>query len=189
MERPISPSARASAEMPTGTAANTSTNRTVALCQIMINRPSDANAHILGTKDYPSIEGVARFFQTVGGVLAVIDVWGLPRSGKVCDRGVYGCHIHEGNRCSGNASDPLADVGEHYNPLGCPHPYHAGDMPPLFGNNGRAWMAFLNNSITISQLIGKTLVIHRNPDDMVSQPSGNSGPKIACGLIIHTLPG
>ena len=56
-------------------------------------------------------------------------------------------------------------------------------MPPLFGNSGRAWLAFLTDRITVDEIIGKTVVIHSAPDDFTTQPSGNSGSKIACGAI------
>ena len=58
-------------------------------------------------------------------------------------------------------------------------------MPPLFGNSGRAWMVFLTDRISVDEIIGKTVVIHSNPDDFVTRPSGNSGVKIACGEIVR----
>jgi len=71
----------------------------------------------------------------------------------------------------------------HYNPDNLPHPYHSGDMPPLFGNDGTAFSVFLTNRFKIDEIIGRTVVIHAQPDDFTSQPSGNSGEKIACGII------
>lgn len=79
--------------------------------------------------------------------------------------------------------DPFADTMGHYNPNGCEHPYHAGDLPPLFGNNGIALSLFLTNQFSVNEVIGKTIVIHDHPDDFITQPSGNSGTKIACGVI------
>ena len=71
----------------------------------------------------------------------------------------------------------------HYNPNQCAHPYHAGDLPPLFGSNGYAFEAFLTDRFTVSEVIGRTVIIHSKPDDFSTQPSGNSGEKIACGEI------
>ena len=56
-------------------------------------------------------------------------------------------------------------------------------MPPLFGCNGAAFSVFLTDRITVNEIIGKTVIIHSDPDDFTSQPSGNAGTKIACGVI------
>ena len=77
----------------------------------------------------------------------------------------------------------FANTMGRYNPDMCMHPYHAGDMPPLFANNGHAFMMFLTDRFTINEIIGKTIILHSEPDDFHSQPSGNSGNKIACGVI------
>ena len=58
-----------------------------------------------------------------------------------------------------------------------------GDLPPLIENNGYAYMSVLVNKFTISDILGRVIVVHDLPDDFVSQPSGNSGVKIACGKI------
>ena len=58
-------------------------------------------------------------------------------------------------------------------------------MPVLFGNNGFAWMLFLTNRFMPEDIIGRTVVIHSLPDDFHTQPSGNSGEKIACGEIVE----
>lgn len=85
----------------------------------------------------------------------------------------------------GNQNDPFPLTGSHYNPDNCPHPYHAGDLPPLFGNRGIAWSAFLTNRFQVRDVLGKTVIIHASPDDFTSQPAGNSGKKIACGVIVR----
>lgn len=79
--------------------------------------------------------------------------------------------------------DPLADAMAHYDPGSCEHPHHAGDLPPLFGNNGFALCAFLTNRFSVDEVVGRTVIIHDRPDDFTTQPSGNSGMKIACGVI------
>lgn len=84
------------------------------------------------------------------------------------------------------SKDPFANAMAHYDPEGCPHPYHAGDMPPLFGNNGFAFSAFITDRFSIREIIDKTVIIHSAPDDFMTQPSGNSGAKIACGVIKAT---
>ena len=109
------------------------------------------------------------------------DIENLPKQ-NVCGS-VFGFHIHEGNCCCGNEQDPFAGTKGHYNPNGCPHPYHAGDLPPLFANDGEAWMAVLTNRFTLNDILSRTVVVHDKPDDFTTQPSGNSGRKIACGII------
>ena len=100
-----------------------------------------------------------------------------------CGQRIFGFHIHEGTRCSGTSVDHFADAGSHYNPSNCPHPMHAGDLPPLFVNNGRAWVATITPQFTVSDVIGHTVIVHSDPDDFHTRPSGNSGEKIACGMI------
>ena len=100
-----------------------------------------------------------------------------------CGQRIFGFHIHEGTRCSGTSVDHFADAGSHYNPSNCPHPMHAGDLPPLFVNNGRAWFATITPQFTGSDVIGHTVIVHSDPDDFHTRPSGNSGEKIACGMI------
>ena len=75
------------------------------------------------------------------------------------------------------------NTGNHYNPDNVPHPEHAGDLPPLLSNNGYAWMSFYTGRISLSEAAGRSLVIHNMRDDFTSQPSGNSGDKIGCGVI------
>lgn len=158
----------------------------------VLGRPAQAKAQIRGSKEYSKISGRVHFYQTPRGVLVAAEVTGLPGGPQVtgrqavadrCKSPVFAFHIHEGSRCAGNGADPFADVGTHYNPEGCEHPYHAGDLPPLFGNNGYAFMAVLTDRFTVSEIIGKTVIIHGDPDDFHTQPAGNAGMKIACGEI------
>lgn len=150
--------------------------------QILKGRP-EASAQIRGSRDYPNIKGTVSFYKTGAGVLTEANIRGLPISSDKCKKPVFGFHIHEGGSCTGNENDPFADSDGHYNPGLCPHPYHAGDMPPLFGANGRAYLVFLTDRFNISEIIGKTVIIHLSPDDFTTQPSGNSMAKIACGVI------
>lgn len=90
-----------------------------------------------------------------------------------------------GDSCSGNSNDEFADTKMHYNPTNCPHPYHAGDLPPLIENNGYSYMRIFVNKFNLNDIIGKVIIIHDMPDDFTSQPSGNSGTKIACSKIIR----
>lgn len=88
-----------------------------------------------------------------------------------------------GKTCTGNVEDEFANANMHYNPTSCPHPYHAGDLPPLIENNGTAYMSVLLGKFSIKEIVGKVIIIHDMIDDFSTQPSGNSGKKIACGKI------
>lgn len=158
-------------------------NRSMNLRSVLKRAP-DAKAYLLGSDQYPQIEGEVRFYQTSLGVVVAAEVNGLPAPENRCVSPVFGFHIHSGNRCTGNETDPFADALTHYDPHGCPHPHHSGDMPPLFGSGGYAFSLFLTDRFSVGEIIGKTIIIHSNPDDFTSQPSGNSGAKIACGVII-----
>lgn len=149
---------------------------------VLRSRPRAA-AEIFGSESYPDISGVVRFYQVNKGVIVYAEISGLPHSKVPCDDHIFGFHIHEGNSCSGNAEDPFADTMSHYDTGKCEHPHHSGDMPPLFGNDGLAIMMFFTNRFSIEEIIGRTVVIHDMPDDFKTQPSGNSGKKIACGVI------
>jgi Cu-Zn family superoxide dismutase len=148
-----------------------------------MNKKSDAKALITGKGMYKEIIGKAYFYNTKNGVLVVIEVNELPQGKGRCNGRIFGVHIHEGYSCTGNEKDMYANTMGHYNPDMCMHPYHAGDMPPLFENNGHAFMMFLTDRFKVNEIIGKTIVIHGKPDDYNTQPSGDSGNKIACGVI------
>ncbi len=143
----------------------------------------DATAEIRGNTEYENINGKVYFKQTKDGTLVTAIIYGLPTSEIDCQNRFFGFHIHEGKDCTGNENDEFANVMSHYNPKKCMHPHHAGDLPPLLENNGNAYMVVLSNRIEVKDIIGKTIVIHDKPDDFVTQPSGNSGTKIACGEI------
>lgn len=142
-----------------------------------------AKARLQGAGSGSCISGQATFRQCRRGVLVTVEVTGLPHHEGECQRDIFAMHIHSGAACTGNAGDPFADVGGHYDTEDCQHPNHAGDLPPLFGCCGYAYSSFLTDRFTVSEVIGRTLIIHEHPDDFVTQPSGNAGKKIACGQI------
>lgn len=110
------------------------------LCRVLTRR-ADGFAQIRGSAAYPDIRGTVLFYAVRGGVLVRAEITGLSKGGA-CESPIFAFHIH-GGVCSGNADDPFADAGMHYNPGNCPHPYHAGDLPPLFGANGNALLVCL----------------------------------------------
>ena len=114
-----------------------------------LRRRPQAAAIISGSESYPDISGTVRFYQTKDGVIICAEISGLPHSTQSCRGRVFGFHIHEGGSCTGNMDDPLAAVMAHYNPDGCDHPHHAGDLPPLFENDGTALSLFLTNRFSV----------------------------------------
>lgn len=152
----------------------------------IFNRRADAAAMLSGSEKYPHIRGRVLFYQLRAGVIVRTEITGLPKSTEICEKPIFAFHIHGGGQCTGNKNDPFANSGTHYNPNNCPHPYHAGDLPPLFGADGKALSLCLTDRFTVSEIIGKTVIIHLSPDDFTTQPSGNAGGKIACGIITPT---
>ena len=116
----------------------------------LLNLKPYAVANVKGSVMYPGIKGNIWFYETIQGVLVVADIDGLPDNMDKCKSPIYALHIHEGNSCSGNMQDPFANAGTHYNPNNCQHPYHAGDLPPLFNANGNAFLVVLRLVISFS---------------------------------------
>ncbi len=140
-------------------------------------RPTQGNAS----------SGWVRFEQRGSDVLVTAEVRGLKSDAE------HGFHVHEKGDCS--APDAMS-AGGHFNPGGKPHAHygqadrHAGDMPNLRADaGGVAKYRFTSHLLSSSpgaanSVIGRSVVVHRDPDDYKSQPAGNSGPRIACGVIV-----
>lgn len=144
---------------------------------------ADAAARIAGSGKYPELYGEVEFFRAAHGTVVVAELFGLPDAGGACAPNIYGFHIHEDGNCSGNMSDSFKNAGMHFDVDNCPHPAHTGDMPPLFAFRGYAWSAFYTERFTPDMVIGRSVIVHSQPDDFTTQPSGNSGDKIGCGVI------
>lgn len=135
-----------------------------------------AVADIHGSEAYPNLRGQVRFYPRRWCVLVEANVQGLPAN----ETGFFGFHIHGGNACTGEA---FADTGSHYNPTEAPHPSHGGDLPPLLSCHGNAYLAVATGRFRVEDVIGRTVVVHDGADDFTTQPAGNAGTKIACGVI------
>ncbi len=145
-------------------------------------------AHIIGGPLAPSIKGNVLFEEVIGGTMVYVEVSGLPnyqpaQKGKP-PIGPHGFHIHEFGSCNiGSRENPFMDAGEHWNPTNQPHGNHSGDFPVLFSNKGKALMCFFTDKFKPKDVVGKSIIIHENPDDYRSQPTGDSGRRLACGFI------
>ena len=150
---------------------------------LKIKQKPFAFARIKGSSTYPSINGIIYFYKAHIGTVVSVQLQGLPTSDTICKSPIFAIHIHSGGNCTGDETDPFANAMTHYNPNDCPHPYHAGDMPPVFGVDGFGFSDFLTNRFSVEEIIKKTVILHSSPDNFTTQPSGNSGEKIACGVI------
>ena len=146
-----------------------------------------ARAALSGSALYPQVRGSVEFYATPIGVVVCTEISGLPyEAGMPCSSQIYGMHIHNTGTCTGGVDEPFSDAGAHFDKGMCEHPYHAGDLPTLFGNEGYAWSAVLTNRFSPEDIMGRSVIVHRDADDMKTQPSGASGERIACGIITRT---
>ncbi len=147
-----------------------------------------AVAAIKGGPIAPELKGKVVFRDVPGGTWICIHVVGLPQyspgdNGKQ-PVGPHGFHIHENGSCQvGDPKDPFKAAGGHWNPTNQPHGNHAGDFPVLFSNKGMAWMCFFTDKFKAADVVGKAVIIHESPDDYRSQPAGNAGRRLGCGVV------
>jgi Cu-Zn family superoxide dismutase len=130
--------------------------------------------------------GTVQFTQRGNRVLVSGEVRGLKPNAE------HGFHVHEKGDCS--SRDGMS-AGGHYNPGGRPHgrhgtgAHHVGDLPPLKADAaGVARFSFESASIGLAgpaDIVGRGLIVHRDPDDYTTQPTGNAGPRLACAVIVR----
>ena len=156
----------------------------LAACQTTPPEPPQATAQLQPTKGSKAF-GEATFEQVGDKVHVVVFVQGLKPGQE------HGLHIHEVGDCS--SGDGMSTKG-HFNPHGKPHgnpggaEHHAGDLPALKANKaGRGNVQVDVSGITVTpgpaSIIGRGLIVHADPDDYKTQPTGNAGARIACGVI------
>jgi Cu-Zn family superoxide dismutase len=154
----------------------------VAACASMAKRPS-ASATLASTSGSTAAGTVTLTDDADGSVEVVVNLTGVPP-------GVHGFHIHEKGDCGDNGNA----AGGHYNPTGTAHgapnadPHHAGDWGNVTADpSGNVTMRFNTRSISVAAgpntAVGHAIILHANPDDLTTQPSGNAGPRIACGVV------
>jgi Cu-Zn family superoxide dismutase len=132
-----------------------------------------------------TVSGQVHFSEGFGEVKVVAKLKGLPPNSE------HGFHIHEFGDCrAANASS----AGGHYNPKAHAHgapnseAHHAGDLGNIKSNaKGEATLKLEMRNISLSgsmsPILGRGMIVHKNPDDLVSQPTGGAGDRIACGII------
>jgi superoxide dismutase, Cu-Zn family len=130
-----------------------------------------------------SVTGTITFTGVAEGIKVVADLQGLTK-------GKHGFHIHEFGDCS---STDGSSAGGHFNPAGMTHgapmdmSRHAGDMGNLEADDsGKAHLEYIDKVITFegaTSIIGRSMIIHKSEDDLKTQPTGNAGARVACGVI------
>lgn len=144
----------------------------------------NAYAKIKGGPLAPCISGIVYLYQLEDGVYVKAYITGIPNINNQTSS-FHGFHIHEVGDCTvGNESDPFTDAKSHYNPTKVDHPMHAGDLPPILSADGIGVLSTFTNRFTVNDVIGKSFILHSGYDDFTTQPSGNSGSRLACGVIV-----
>lgn len=129
--------------------------------------------------------GSVSFAQKGNKVLVSGEIRGLKPNAE------HGFHVHEKGDCS--SGDGMS-AGGHFNPTGAPHGahgmgmHHTGDLPSLKADaGGIARFTFESGSLAVgsgvTDIVGRGLIVHRDPDDYKTQPTGNAGPRLACAVI------
>lgn len=138
----------------------------------------------LSPTDGSEVEGLVTFIQETGGIRVIADVRNLSVNSR------HGFHIHENGDCS---APDASSAGGRFNPTGETHASpmvdkrHVGDLGNLeTTDSGGAMYVRVDEYLRFdgeSSIIGKSVIVHAGVDDFVSQPSGNAGPRLACGVI------
>lgn len=141
---------------------------------------------VLNPKSGSEVVGAVTFAEEEGGVRIIADVAGL-KPGK------HGFHIHEHGDCG---SPDASSAGGHFNPTHKKHggpdsaERHVGDLGNLEANSqGLAHYDRVDSVISLNgpqSIIGKSIIVHADEDDLVSDPTGNAGKRIACGEIVES---
>ena len=148
-------------------------------------RPEAAATANLQSTRGNTASGTVRFVQNGDKVQVTGEVTGLKPGAE------HGFHVHEKGDCS--SGDGMS-TGGHFNPTGTAHgqhghgTHHVGDLPSLMADaQGVAKVNFTSTTLTLkpgtTSIMDKGLIVHRDPDDYKTQPTGNSGPRVACGVI------
>jgi Cu-Zn family superoxide dismutase len=142
----------------------------------------------LGSADDPKLSGTATFTQLADAVRVVVDVAGVDKPGP------HGLHLHENGKCE---LDPggkhYSTAGGHFNPTAAAHAcpdattHHAGDLGNIDvqpdGSGHYVRVTALLSLTGPSSPIGKAIILHAGADDCQTQPTGNSGGRLACGVV------
>lgn len=147
-----------------------------------------ATATLEGAPEDSDFSGTVSFTEEGGGVRVLVDLAGVDTPGK------HGFHIHETGDCThGTDGKHFTTAGGHFNPTGAEHacpptePRHAGDLGNVeVGANGSGRMEMTASGVSLSgpnSIVGKAVILHAGEDDCKTQPTGNAGDRLACGVV------
>ena len=134
-----------------------------------------------------STAGYANFSESGGKLSIRIELRGVPA-------GEHGTHIHQNGACGTSTANGTTTVGgaagPHFNPAAVEHPQHAGDLGNInVQSGGSGTLTFTSDDLTLKEgdgmsVLGRSVVIHSGKDDLATDPAGNSGARLLCGVIM-----
>lgn len=146
-----------------------------------------ATATLQGAPEDTDFSGTITVTPEGNGVRVVADVRGVDRDGR------HGFHVHETGECAhGEGSGHFTSAGGHFNPNNAEHTCppnearHAGDLGNIEITNGAGRADVTTDLLTLSgphSVVGKAIILHANEDDCQTQPTGNAGDRLACGVV------
>ena len=149
--------------------------------------PASAQAILQPAKDTPGFSGRVIFYQAGSQVRVVADVTGVSPPGN------HGFHVHENGKCERDPGKDFATAGGHFNPAGTPHAcpdaasHHAGDLGNIVINaDGTGHVDVTTSELSLSgasSVVGRAVILHAAADDCTTQPTGNAGGRLACGVV------
>lgn len=146
-----------------------------------------ATATLVGGPGDTDFKGTVTFTPEGDGVRVVAHLEGVDQAGQ------HGFHVHETGECThGEGSKHFTSAGGHFNPTGAEHacpptePRHAGDLGNIEVTNGNGHAEITTTLLSLSganSVVGKAIILHAKADDCKTQPTGDAGDRLACGVV------